>query len=134
VADRTELAPALVASWLAQGAGALAGAGATAGNGASQRRPAMPQPALDAAGRAERAFLAQCLASPAAGRAALAEMDIEAEFSSDLMRRAAGTITASYPAPPPRSPTTTSSRRSSPRSRWPRAACATPRPRSRASA
>jgi DNA primase len=104
VADRTELAPALVASWLAQGPARSQETGATAGNGASQRRPAMPQPALDAAGRAERAFLAQCLASPAAGRAALAEMDIEAEFSSDLMRRAAvhvhGQLSGAAPALP----------------------------------
>jgi DNA primase len=92
VADRTELAPALVASWLAQGPGRSEAPGETEGNGASQRRPAMPQPALDAAGRAERAFLAQCLASPAAGREALADMDIDAEFSSDLTRRAAAHV------------------------------------------
>ena len=94
VADRTELAPALVASWLAQAPARAEEPGATQGNGAPQRRPAMPQPALDAAGRAERAFLAQCLASPAAGRAALAEMDIEAEFSSELTRLAAAHIQA----------------------------------------
>ena len=89
VADRTELAPALVASWLAQGP---APGSHAPGNGASQRPPAMPQPALDAAGRAERAFLAQCLASPAAGLEALADMDIDAEFSSDLTRRAAAHV------------------------------------------
>ena len=94
VADRTELAPALVASWLAQGSRPEAGSAATGGNGASQRPPAPPQPALDAAGRAERSFLAQCLASPPAGRAALAEMDLEAEFSSDLTRRAAAHVLA----------------------------------------
>jgi DNA primase len=88
VADRTELAPALVASWLAQGPAPSQ----APGNGASQRPPAMPQPALDAAGRAERAFLAQCLASPAAGLEALADMDIDAEFSSDLTRRAAAHV------------------------------------------
>jgi DNA primase len=88
VADRTELAPALVASWLAQGPAPSQ----APGNGASQRPPAMPQPALDAAGRAERAFLAQCLASPAAGLEALADMDIDAEFSSDLTRRAAAQV------------------------------------------
>jgi DNA primase len=88
VADRTELAPALVASWLAQGPAPSH----APGNGASQRPPAMPQPALDAAGRAERAFLAQCLASPAAGLEALADMDIDAEFSSDLTRRAAAHV------------------------------------------
>ena len=82
------------------------------GNGAPQRRPAMPQPALDAAGRAERAFLAQCLASPAAGRAALAEMDIEAEFSSELTRRAAAHVHGPAGRGQLRAPrTTTSSRR-----------------------
>ncbi len=96
VADRTELAPALVASWLAQGPRPADAAGATGGNGAPQRPPAPPQPALDAAGRAERSFLAQCLASPAAGRAALAEMDLEAEFSSDLTRRAAAHVLAQF--------------------------------------
>jgi len=95
VADRTGLAPALVASWLAQGSGGPSrSSGATPSNGASQRPPALPQPALDAAGRAERSFLAQCLASPVAGRAALAEMDIDAEFSSDLTRRAAAHVLA----------------------------------------
>jgi DNA primase len=104
VADRTELAPALVASWLAQGPARAAQAGAGDGNGAPQRRPAMAQPALDAAGRAERAFLAQCLASPAAGKRALADMDIDAEFSTDLMRRAAahvhGQLSGAGPALP----------------------------------
>jgi DNA primase len=94
VADRTELAPALVASWLAQEAASSQAPGATGGNGAPQRRPAMSQPALDAAGRAERSFLAQCLASPVAGRAALDEMDVEAEFSTDLTRRAAAHVRA----------------------------------------
>jgi DNA primase len=93
VADRTELAPALVASWLAQGSRPVSGQGANGANG-QQRPPAPPRPALDAAGRAERSFLAQCLASPVAGRAALAEMDLDAEFSSDLTRRAASHVLA----------------------------------------
>jgi DNA primase len=93
VADRTELAPALVASWLAQGSRPASGQGANGANG-QQRPPAPPQPALDAAGRAERSFLAQCLASPVAGRAALAEMDVDAEFSSALTRRAAAHVLA----------------------------------------
>jgi DNA primase len=37
----------------------------------------------------ERAFLARCLAIKSAGRAALAEMDIDTTFSSELTRRAA---------------------------------------------
>src|SRR3954467_13118811 len=93
VADRTELAPALVASWLAQGSRPASGQGANGANG-QQGPPAPPQPALDAAGRAERSFLAQCLASPVAGRAALAEMDLDAEFSSALTRRAASHVLA----------------------------------------
>ncbi|HEX7297982.1 MAG TPA: DNA primase [Solirubrobacteraceae bacterium] len=94
VADRTELAPALVASWLAQAdrpaAAASREAGAAgAGNGAPQRAGAAHPASLDATGRAERAFLAQCLAAPAVGREALAGLDLEATFTSDLTRRAA---------------------------------------------
>jgi DNA primase len=37
----------------------------------------------------ERAFLAQCISTPAHGQAALAEVDVEALFTSELMRRAA---------------------------------------------
>ena len=91
----------------------MAGAGAGA-RGAARRhatatarrsagRP-WPQPALDAAGRAERAFLAQCLASPAAGREALADMDIDAEFSTDLMRRAAAHVHGQLAGRRPRAP------------------------------
>jgi len=88
VADRTELAPALVASWLAQGAGRPAAA-ANGGNGSSQHRPPLSQPALDAAGRAERNFLAQCMASRSGGLDALLAMDLAAAFSTDRMRHAA---------------------------------------------
>jgi DNA primase len=124
VSDRTDLAPALVGSWLAQGAqrgggsgdGAARGgrgrggaAGDRGGGGAGRGggewlgdpnprdergaggRSAAPAPfaSLDAAARAERAFLAQCLAVPSAGRAALAELDLETAFTSELTRRAA---------------------------------------------
>lgn len=37
----------------------------------------------------ERAFLAQCIAAPAHGTAALAEIDVDALFTSELLRRAA---------------------------------------------
>ncbi|MEA2252900.1 MAG: primase [Solirubrobacteraceae bacterium] len=98
VADRTALAPALAASWLAQGAsgpGSVPGAGAREQpeNGAP-RRPAAPPAALDAAGRAERSFLAQCLAAPAIGLEALRAMDFDAVFTSDLTRRAAAHLRA----------------------------------------
>src|SRR6185437_631510 len=38
---------------------------------------------------AERAFLALCIASPEEGSAMLASIDVEEDFSSDLLRRAA---------------------------------------------
>jgi DNA primase len=89
VADRTELAPALVASWLAEGSRAVAASAGGGGNGAP-RRPAAPHPAsLDGSGRAERSFLAQCLAAPAVGRVALEALDLETAFTTDLTRRAA---------------------------------------------
>jgi DNA primase len=87
VADRTGLAPALVASWLSQGSGS-----ASPGNGAGRPAPAASPASLDAAGRAERAFLAQCLAVPDAGREALAALDLAAAFTSDLTRRAAALV------------------------------------------
>jgi DNA primase len=89
VADRTELAPSLVASWLAGGSRPAA---PTAGNGGSQRRAASAPAALDEAARAERSFLAQCLAAAAVGREALAAIDIDVVFSSDLTRRAAAHV------------------------------------------
>jgi DNA primase len=94
VADRTGLAPALVASWLAQGAAPSQAQGPSGGNGAPQRRPALSQPALDAAGRAERNFLAQCQASGSGGLDALRAMDLEAAFATERMRRAAEHIRA----------------------------------------
>ena len=101
VADRTELAPALVASWLAQGSRPAA---APTGNGPRRAAPPASAAALDALGRAERSFLAQCLAAPAAGRDALATLDLDSWFSSELTRRAAAQVladltggTSSYP-------------------------------------
>ena len=103
VADRTDLSPALVGSWLAQGAGSRArhgggGRGENGVAGSSEGRSGGPSGApgpgrgaatLDGAARAERAFLAQCIAVPAAGAQALADLDPEAAFMSDLTRRAA---------------------------------------------
>jgi len=100
VADRTDLSPALVGSWLAQGAGSRArhGGGAREQNeasGTSRGRSVEPSGAprgaatLDGAARAERAFLSQCIAVPAAGAQALADLDPESAFMSDLTRRAA---------------------------------------------
>jgi DNA primase len=149
VADRTDVAPALVGSWLAQGAGSRAGGsagaafgggsrgggpragrprgggsrggagggglggydepiGAGAGAGPGPRdergaagRSAAPAPfaSLDAAARAERAFLAQCLAVPSAGEQALADLDLDSAFTSDLTRRAAHHLREQLHAP-----------------------------------
>jgi DNA primase len=112
VADRIDIAPSLVASWLARPASGSAaggraaaasatgggpaaagarppGAGAAAGAAATPARPAAQPPRLDAAGRAERSFLASCIAVPAAGRELLRELDLDEDFTSDLTRRAA---------------------------------------------
>jgi DNA primase len=94
VADRTALAPALVASWLAAfdpagpaGPGSSAPV-ATPANGAPRPAP-RGGGASDAEGARERSFLAQCLAAPAVGREALAGLDFETTFTSELARRAA---------------------------------------------
>jgi DNA primase len=117
VADRMNLTPALVAEQFATGrslAGAPTGGGPPAGDVASAgtrgRAPGAgaPRPGsggaspggtdggagrslarLDAFGRAERSFLAQCLAAPAVGREALGALDLQTAFTSDLTRRAA---------------------------------------------
>jgi DNA primase len=80
IADRMNIAPSLVAERLA------AGSARTAPSDTEPRRQAAP---LDPAGRAEHSFLAQCLAAPDAGAQALASVDLEADFTSDLTRRAA---------------------------------------------
>jgi DNA primase len=88
IADRLNLTPSLVAEQLDDG---HAPSGATA-----SRRDARHQTrsiaALDALGRAERSFLAQCLAAPTAGRDALAGLDLDSWFSSELTRRAAARL------------------------------------------
>jgi DNA primase len=85
VADHMNLAPSVVAERLAPDS---ARASAAAGNGAGHQRSALAA-SLDPTGRAEHKFLAQCLAVPAAGRDALAALDLDAAFTTDLTRRAA---------------------------------------------
>ncbi|MGH2834736.1 MAG: DNA primase [Solirubrobacteraceae bacterium] len=54
-------------------------------------RPSAPAEMRVFSGRedTERAFLAQCISTPTHGQAALGEVDVEALFTSELMRRAA---------------------------------------------
>jgi DNA primase len=94
VADRTDLAPAMVGSWLAQGPSraptAPPRAASPPGGGSEEPPgPAAPPRSLDAAARAERDFLVQCVAVPSAAAGELAAMDVEATFTDELMRRAA---------------------------------------------
>jgi DNA primase len=98
VADRTDLSPALVGSWLAQGAPrsqarqAGAGRGERGGQAAGQepaRTSARPPRAVDAFVEAEQELLVACLAAPKAGADALAALDLDAAFTDDATRRAA---------------------------------------------
>jgi len=96
VADRTDLSPALVGSWLAQGAGrARGGGGGRRAGGSARDDQAVPGPAarppraVDAFVEAEQEFLVACVAAPKAGADALASLDLEAMFTDDVTRRAA---------------------------------------------
>jgi DNA primase len=70
------------------GGGAGGGVGAP-GRGENGGRSGSRGGGLSRREETERAFLALCIASPAEGEAALAELDLEEHFSSDLLRRAA---------------------------------------------
>jgi DNA primase len=94
VADRLDLAPSLVSSLIAGPAG-----NGSNGHAGGTRAPSSPvaretprsigtSAMANPVGRAERAFLAQCLATPDAGEEILAGLGEEA-FSSDFMRRLA---------------------------------------------
>jgi DNA primase len=94
VAERTKLAPALVASWLAQPATGAGAPPSAAGNGNGSTGPPVaaqlerPSPATGGT-RSERAFLGQCVVNPEAAREAIEALDLEQAFTSDLHRRAA---------------------------------------------
>jgi DNA primase len=83
VSGRLGLKDSLAETLLVSGARAQpAGAGPTAGE---QQPPRW----MSRREETERAFLALCIAAPAEGAPALAELDIEEHFSSALLRRAA---------------------------------------------
>jgi DNA primase len=105
VAERTELAPALVASWLAQPATGTGAPASPAGNPNGSTRPAAastqtdrPSPATGGT-RSERAFLGQCVVNPEAAREAIEALDLEQAFTSGLHRRAAAHL-RDHPADP----------------------------------
>jgi DNA primase len=112
VADRTDLSPAMVGSWLAQGPGRGAGradsgrgegsrggGGEGAGAGGESAAAVARPGALDTAARAERDFLVQCLALPSPGADALRAVDPEQAFTNPLMRRAASHLVEHLDAP-----------------------------------
>jgi DNA primase len=91
VSDRTNLPPELTKSLLLTSHGASA----TEESRPTQLRRSNGDDhshALDAPGRAERSFLAQCIAAPNAGREALTELDLDAVFTSRLTRRGAAYV------------------------------------------
>jgi DNA primase len=91
VADRLELPPSQVSSWLAAGA--------------PPRAPVAPPPAAAPAARPphadapEREFLADCIALPRVGEQLLREIDPERDLSSPIMRRAHSHLLAHLAAP-----------------------------------
>ncbi len=105
VAGRLELSEARLASLLdgapaparagAGGAGGPAGAGARAG--AADRTPTAP--AIDQSLRAERDFLALCIALPQAGGEMLAAIDPDELLTSEVLRRAARHLRERIDAP-----------------------------------
>jgi DNA primase len=99
VAGTLELSGARLAALIASG-GTVAQVGAGArGADAPDETVATRLPALDQDGRAERTFLAQCVAVPDAGRRALARIDPDALFTSESLRRAARHIASRTDAP-----------------------------------
>jgi DNA primase len=87
VSSRLALPDSLAQTLLAQqpgGSRAQDATGAGGGNGASS-----PAGGTGRRDDTERAFLALCISAPKEGREALASIDVEQAFSSDLLRRAA---------------------------------------------
>jgi DNA primase len=94
VADRLDLAPSMVSSWLAAGAPPRRPTPAPSAPGPAPS-PARPRPA-DAP---EREFLAMCIARPGAGLEALQAVDAQRDFSSPLLRRAHAHLLGHLSAP-----------------------------------
>jgi DNA primase len=89
VAGRLGMSESLAQEALRRAPRARPAAGGDGPNGRGAAPPARVMTSIDKVDDVERAFLARCLAVKAAGRRALAEMDLDASFSTDLTRRAA---------------------------------------------
>ncbi len=93
VSERLQLPESLAERTLAARISSASVSRPSAGDAAGARssRPA----SVAARGEStERAFLAQCIAEPESGARALGELDLDAHFTSDLLRRAAGHLRA----------------------------------------
>jgi DNA primase len=82
--------------------GARSSAGQAAGgrSGSSENDGSRANRVLSARADTERAFLALCIATPQYGEAALAEVELDGVFTSELMRRAALHLKAGHLAEP----------------------------------
>jgi len=92
VADRLDLPPSQVSSWLAAGAPPRTAPPLPAPGGA-------PAPARPVHADAEREFLADCIALPRAGAELLQAIDPQRDLSSPLMRRAHSHLLGHLEAP-----------------------------------
>ena len=72
-------------------AGGHGGRGRPIAKEAGRRRRGAPRRRSRGREDTERAFLALCIASPEEGARALGELEVDEHFSSELLRRAAGT-------------------------------------------
>jgi DNA primase len=99
VADRLNLAQSLVSSWLSAPAPPRAAAQSPDANGHASGGAAVPRAALSRDESQQRAFLALCIASPVEGANALAALDIDHDFTTDLLRGAARHLRQHVAAP-----------------------------------
>jgi DNA primase len=93
VSERLQLPESLAEQTLAARTSSATGSRAPAG-GQTGARPARPASVASRGESTERAFLAQCIAEPESGARALGELDLASHFTSDLLRRAAGHLSA----------------------------------------
>ncbi len=93
VSERLQLPESLAEQTLASRASSPAATRPAAEREAGARPP-RPASVASRGESTERAFLAQCIAEPESGTRALGELDLDAHFTSDLLRRAAGHLSA----------------------------------------
>ena len=100
VATQLRVSEKTIEKLLGQGSVGSIGAGTGSGGG-SGAGATITAPVLDGAERVEAAFLALCIALPERGAALLAELDLDATFSSQLMRAAASELRSDIDATVP---------------------------------